>query len=47
LLVQTQDRVAGGHFDGGKQRHWKSPWFGGIGVRASQSSVTLVHLPQF
>ena len=21
LLVQTQDRVAGGHFDGGKQRH--------------------------
>ncbi|MFM8866249.1 MAG: hypothetical protein ACKOFG_15375, partial [Limnohabitans sp.] len=23
LLVQAQDRVAGGHFDGGKQRHGK------------------------
>ena len=25
LFVQTQDRIAGGHFDGGKQRHEKSP----------------------
>ena len=25
LLIQTQDRVAGGHFDGGKQRHGDNP----------------------
>jgi hypothetical protein len=25
LFVQTQDRIARGHFDGGKQRHEKSP----------------------
>ena len=26
LLVETQDGVAGGHFDGGEQRHGKCPW---------------------
>ena len=47
LLVQTQDRVAGGHFDGGKQRHEKVLESRVGGWQSRSSWVTLARWSQF